>query len=71
MLEDLLEKEFRHLWLGAETPASDSTPSYGQALPSRPTDGADDLSASILRNRRYIWSSSRDVLATARTASGM
>jgi hypothetical protein len=72
MLKDLLKKELRQLWFATETLSAADTPWYTQAPASQPRmNGADDRSASVLGNGPSFWPSSRDILATARAASGM
>jgi hypothetical protein len=66
MFKDLLTKQRQQLWLDPKKPAPTETPAW-QAR----TNAADDRWASGLGNGPFFWPTSRDVLATARTASGM
>ena len=67
MLKDLLKKELRQLWLGPRTlGAAEPTPAWQARM-----GGADDNTASGKGNGSSTWPTLRDVLATARAASGM
>jgi hypothetical protein len=72
MLKDLLKKELRQLWLGPKTLGASEPPAYGQTPAWQVRKGrADDNTASGKGNGSSTWPTSRDVLATARAASGM
>ena len=73
MLEYLLKKELRQLWLNPETSGVAETLSCGQATTSRARrNGADGPTrTSALQNGATFWPSPKDVLTTARAASGM
>lgn len=72
MFKDLLTKERQQLWLDPKRAVATETPAYGQtsAWQAR-TNIADDRRASSLGNGSSFWPTSRDILATARAASGM
>ena len=73
MLKDLLKKELRQLWLGAETLSAAETPSYGQVPAWRERlNGVEDRGATAdWWDNPSFWPGPRDVLAVARAASGM
>ena len=73
MLKDLLKKELRQFWLSPETSGVAETLSCGQATtPRARMNGADGPTrTSALRDGATFWPSPRDVLTTARAASGM
>ena len=73
MLKDLLKKELRQLWLGAETLSAAETPSYGQVAAWRErSNGVEDRRATAgWGDGPAFWPGPREVLAVARAASGM
>jgi hypothetical protein len=73
MLKDLLKKKFRQLWLAAETWSATETPSCWQVQEwrERMNGRADKRAKVTLENSPSFWLASRNVLTTARAASGM
>ena len=71
MFKELLTKERRKLWLRSKVAGTAETPSYGHATAWQAHESADDRTASSRENGASVSPTSRDVLATARTVSGM
>jgi hypothetical protein len=70
MLKDLLKKELRQIGVGINTSVSLETSIDDVAL-GRQMNGAIDRAALRRRNGHFVGPHPGDVLATARTASGM
>ena len=71
MFKDLLKKERQKLWL---TPGLAATEPYEEALALRSKTYAEDFADKRMSSdigERRTWAGSRDVLAIARTASGL
>ena len=72
MFKNLFKKELKQLWLGPKTTGAVETPAYGQTVARQPRlNGAEDHAASGQGNGNSLERDPRDVLATARAASGM
>jgi hypothetical protein len=71
MFKDLLTKERSKLWLRSKVAGTAETPSYGHATAWQAHDSADDRTTSGRENGASVSPTLRDVLATARTVSGM
>jgi hypothetical protein len=70
MLKELLKKELRQLWAGTRTSGAVETRTEVEAWDGR-MNGAFDPTAFGHRDGRSLGPYPRDVLATARVASGM